>query len=185
MRATISVYCVPWPSLPDCRQAQKPNQVISILRTFHKRTHSAATISEQYESWISCIDTCIIQVLGILTYLDHAKLHIHLHSTNKLPNNRCQMSLLIIPRLEKRITQRHCLNTLHIWIHNKLRINVKEHRHVHRLTRIQPLLLEAKALDLAEIRRYLSGCYAVRCYANDVFGRFIGRGVECECRLAG
>jgi hypothetical protein len=80
------------------------------------------------------------------------------------------MSFLIIPRLEKRITQRHRLNALHIRIHNKLGVNVKEHRHIHRLARIQSLLLEAKALDLAKIWRYLAGRHAVRCHANNVFG---------------
>jgi hypothetical protein len=94
------------------------------------------------------------------------------------------MTILVILGFEKRITQRHCLDPLHIRVHDKLGINVKEHRHVHRLARIQSLLLKAKALDLAEIWRYLARRHAVCCYANDIFGRLIGRGVESQCRFA-
>jgi hypothetical protein len=82
---------------------------------------------------------------------------------------------------EKRITERNLLNPLHIRILHKLRINIKEHRHIHRLPRIQPLFLEAKTLNLAKIRRYLSGRNAVCRHADDIFRRFVRRSIKREC----
>jgi hypothetical protein len=111
-------------------------------------------------------------------------LHLNYHLT-MLPRNRRQMPILIIPRLKKRITQRDRLNPLHIRIHDKLRVNIKKHGHVHRLTRIQPLFLEAKTLYLAEVRRYLARRHAVGCDADDVLGGLVGRGVEGEGCFAG
>jgi hypothetical protein len=90
------------------------------------------------------------------------------------------MSILVVSRFEKRITQRHRLNALHIRIHDKLGINVKKNRHVHRLARIQALLFETKALNLAEVRRYLSRRHAVRGYSNDILGRFVRRSVKSQ-----
>lgn len=95
------------------------------------------------------------------------------------------MPILIILSLEKRITQRHRLNPLHIDIRDKLRINIKKHGHIHRLARIQPLLLEAKALDLAEIRRHLAGRHRVRGHADDVLVGLVGRRVEGQRGFAG
>lgn len=69
------------------------------------------------------------------------------------------MPILIILRLEERITQGNRLYTLHVRIRHKLRINVKEHRHIHRLARIQPLLLKAKALNLTKVRCNLAWRY--------------------------
>ena len=94
------------------------------------------------------------------------------------------MTVLVVLGFEKRITQRHGLDPLHIRIHDKLGINVKEHRHVHRLARIQALLLKAEALDLAEIRRHLTRRDAVRRYANDIFAGLVRCGVESERRFA-
>ena len=95
------------------------------------------------------------------------------------------MPILIIPRLKKRITQRNRLNPLHIRIHHEFRINIKKHRHIDRLPRIQPLLLEAETLDLAKVRRHLARRYAVGCDADDVFGGLVGGCVECERGFAG
>lgn len=67
------------------------------------------------------------------------------------------MAILVIFRLEEGIAQRHCLDALHIRIRHKFGVNVEKYGHVHRLTRIQSLLLEAKALNLTEVWRYLSG----------------------------
>lgn len=94
------------------------------------------------------------------------------------------MPILIILRLEKRITQRHRLNPLHINIRHKLRINIEEHWHIDRLTRIQPLLLEAETLDLAEIRGHLTRGDRVRGDADDVFVGLVGGRVEGERGLA-
>jgi hypothetical protein len=115
---------------------------------------------------------------------------IHIHTPppripSPLPRHRRQMPILIILCLKKRITQRNCLNALHIRIHDKLGVNIKENRHIHRLPRIQPLLLEAKALYLAEIRRHLARRHAVGCDADDVFTGLVGCGVEGECGFAG
>ena len=94
------------------------------------------------------------------------------------------MPILIIFGLEERVTQRHSLNPLHIDIVHKVRVDIKENRHVHRLARIQPLLLKAKALNLAEIRRHLPRRDRVRGHTNDVLVRLVGRGVEGECGFA-
>ena len=85
---------------------------------------------------------------------------------------------------EERIVQRHRLNLPHNRIINKLRINIKKHRHIHRLPRRQPLLLKAKALDLAKVGRDLPGRDAVRRHADDVVRPRVGRGEEGQRRLA-
>lgn len=95
------------------------------------------------------------------------------------------MSFRVIFRLEKCITQRNRLNTFHADITRKLRVDVEEYRHVYRLSRIQPLLLEAEALDLREIRRHLARCHAVRSHPNDILLRRVGRRIESERGLAG
>lgn len=79
-----------------------------------------------------------------------------------------QVALFIVFRFKKRITQRNLLNPPHTRIINKLRIDIKKHGHIHRLPRIQPLLLEAETLDLGEIRRYLAWRHAVGCYTDYV-----------------
>jgi hypothetical protein len=101
-----------------------------------------------------------------------------------LPRHGRQMPILVIPRLEKRITQRNRLDALHVRIHDKLWIDVEKHGHIDRLAGIQPLLLEAEALDLAEVRRHLARGHAVRRHADDVLGGLVGRRVEGECGLA-
>jgi len=95
------------------------------------------------------------------------------------------MPVLIIFRFEECITERNLLNALHIDIIHKLRINVKENRHIDRLARIQPLLLEAEALDLAEILRHLSRGNTVCRNTDDVLVRGVRRRVECQRRLSG
>jgi hypothetical protein len=94
------------------------------------------------------------------------------------------MPVFIILGLEERIAQRHCFDTLHIDIPRKLRVNVKENRHVHCFPRIQPLLLEAKALDLAKIRRNLTRRYGIGSDADDVLVRSVRCRVEGERCLA-
>ena len=91
----------------------------------------------------------------------------------------------IIPRLKKRITERHLHNPLHRRIITKLRINIKENRHIHRLARIQPLLLKAKTLNLAKILRDLARRHAVRCNPDNILAALVGRGVEGQCGFAG
>ena len=87
-------------------------------------------------------------------------------------------------RTEKRIRKRDGVNLRHGRIIHKFRIDEKKHRHIHRLPRIQPLLLEAKTLYLAEIRRHLRGRDAVRSYADDVFAAFVCGGVERQSGFA-
>jgi hypothetical protein len=79
------------------------------------------------------------------------------------------MSIFIVLRLEESITQCNRLNTLHIDVLCKLRIDVEEDWHIHCFSCIQSLLLEAKALNLAKVRGDLSGRNRIGGYANDVF----------------
>jgi hypothetical protein len=95
------------------------------------------------------------------------------------------MAILVVLGLEEGITQRHRLNALHIRIHDKLRVNVKEHGHIDRLSCIQPLLLEAETLYLAEIRRDLARRDGVCGDTDDVFGRLVCGGVKGEGSFAG
>lgn len=95
-----------------------------------------------------------------------------------------QMSVFVVLRLEERIAQCHRLDPLHSDIIRKFRVNVEKDRHVHGLARIQPLLLEAKALDLGEIRRHLARCHAVGSHPNDILFRRIGGCVEGQRRLS-
>jgi hypothetical protein len=124
----------------------------------------------------------ILTSIIIHGYISISPTHLHLpttlHNNTNLPRDRRQVPILIIPRLKKRITQRDRFNTLHIRIHDKLGINIKENRHIHRLARIQPLLLKTKTLYLAEIRRHLARRHAVGCDADDVFGGLVGCRVE-------
>lgn len=83
------------------------------------------------------------------------------------------------------ITQRDSLNALHVQIIQQIGIEIEEDGHVHRLARIQPLLLKAETLDLAEIRRTLRRRHAVRRHANDVAVAVVGRRVKGQRRLAG
>lgn len=85
---------------------------------------------------------------------------------------------------KERIAQRHLLNAPHVRIIDKVRVDVEEHRHIHRLARIQPLLLKAEALDLAEIRRNLARRHAVCRYPDDILVALVRRRVERQRRLA-
>lgn len=85
---------------------------------------------------------------------------------------------------EERITQCHCLNTLHVHVVEQIRIQVEEYRHIHGLSRIETLLFETEALDLAEIRRTLRGRHTVGGHSNDILVALVGRLVECERSLA-
>lgn len=95
------------------------------------------------------------------------------------------MSTLIIFRFEKSITQRQLLNASHIRIIHKIRIDIEEHWHVHRLPSIQPLLLKAETLDLAEVRCDLARRDAVCRHPNDILVTLIRSRVERKRRLAG
>lgn len=90
------------------------------------------------------------------------------------------MTILVVFGLEKCITQCNCLDVLHVDIPSKLGVDVKEYGHVDCLACIQPLLLEAKALDFAEIWRYLSRRHRVGRYSDDIFGRGVCCGIESE-----
>jgi hypothetical protein len=90
------------------------------------------------------------------------------------------MPILIILSLEKRVTQRHSLNPLHINIVHKVRVNIEENWHIDRLARIQPLLLKAKTLNLAEIRRHLPRRDRVCGHSDDILIGLVGRSVEGE-----
>lgn len=77
------------------------------------------------------------------------------------------------------ITQGYRVNAPHIYVSRKFRVDIEEDRHVDRLAGIKPLLLEAEALDLAEIRRDLTRRDAVRSDPNDVVRlRIVRCGVE-------
>lgn len=86
---------------------------------------------------------------------------------------------------EECITQRHGLDTLHVQIIQQIRVQVKEHRHIHRLAGIQSLLLETETLNLAKVWCTLGRRYTVCCHANDVGVALVGGRVEGQCRLAG
>ena len=70
---------------------------------------------------------------------------------------------------EERVVQGNGIDALHRRILQELRIDVEEHRHIHRLTLVQPLLLETKALNLAEVRRNLCWCDAICRHSDDIF----------------
>lgn len=86
---------------------------------------------------------------------------------------------------KKRIRQSNSLNPLHIQIIQQIRIQVKENRHIHRLPRIQPLLLKAETLNLAEIRRDLCRRNAVRRHPDNVLITIIRSRVKRQRRLPG
>lgn len=86
---------------------------------------------------------------------------------------------------EERIAQCQLLDPPHIRIIHKVRIDVEEHRHVHGLPGIQPLLLEAEALDLAEVGRDLARGDAVGRDADDVLVAVVRGRVEGQRGLAG
>lgn len=94
------------------------------------------------------------------------------------------MPILVVLCLEECIAQRDRLNTLHIRIRHKLGINVEKHRHIDRLTRIQPLLLKTKALDLAKVGRNLARCHGVGGHADNVLRGLVRRRVKGQGRLA-
>jgi len=94
------------------------------------------------------------------------------------------MTILIILCFEESVIQRYSIDPLHSRILQELGIDIEEDGHVDRLAFIQPLLLEAEALDLAEIRRHLRGRHAVRRHAYDVFRlRVVRCSVERQRRL--
>ena len=79
------------------------------------------------------------------------------------------MPILIVLRLEERITQCDRLDTLHIDVLCKLRVDVEEDCHIHCFSCIQSLLLKAKTLNLAKVWGDLSRRDRVGGYTNDVF----------------
>lgn len=98
---------------------------------------------------------------------------------------RLKVPIIIVLRLEKRITQRNLINPPHIQIIQQIRVQVEENRHIDRLSGIQPLLLEAETLYLAEVRSHLRGCHAVGRDTDDVGIAPVRRGVEGESGFAG
>lgn len=87
---------------------------------------------------------------------------------------------------EESIIQRNSINPPHTRIPQKLRINIKENRHIHRLPLIQPLLLKAKTLYLAKIRRHLRRRHTIRRDADNILLFTLVRGsIEGERGLAG
>lgn len=86
---------------------------------------------------------------------------------------------------EECITQRHRLHALHVQVVEQVRIQVEKDGHVDRLPRVEALLLEAEALDLAEVGRALRRGDAVGGDADDVLVAPVGGRVEGQGRLAG
>lgn len=81
---------------------------------------------------------------------------------------------------EESIRQSDSINALHVWIRSKVRVDIKEHRHIYRLSGIKFLLLKAETLDLAEIRSHLARSHTVRGYSNDILRALVRRCVECQ-----
>lgn len=88
-------------------------------------------------------------------------------------------------RTEKCIGKCNRIDLLHGRIIHKFGINEEEHRHIDRLPRIQPLLLKAEALDLAEVGRDLSRRDAVRRHSNDVLVALVRGREKSQRSLAG
>lgn len=86
---------------------------------------------------------------------------------------------------EKCVVERNCFHTLHVQIIQQVRIQVKEHRHIHRLSSIQSLLLKAEALNLAKVRGTLSRGDTVCRNTNDVLVASVGGLVEGKGSFAG
>lgn len=83
------------------------------------------------------------------------------------------------------IVESYGLDTPHIQVVQQIGVQVEKDRHVHRLAGVQPLLLEAEALDLAEIRSALSRSDAVCRDTNDVLVALVRRCIEGQGGLAG
>lgn len=94
------------------------------------------------------------------------------------------MPIFIVPCFKKCIVQRNCGNVFHAWVVDKAWIDVEEDGHVDRFALVQSLLLEAEALDFAEVRGDLARGDAVRSHADDVLVALVGSSVECQSRLA-
>lgn len=86
---------------------------------------------------------------------------------------------------EKRIAKRDLVDASHVHVVEQVRVEVEEDGHVDRLAGVEPLLLEAEALDLAKVRGRLAGRDAVRGDADYVLVRLVGGRVERERRLPG
>ena len=86
---------------------------------------------------------------------------------------------------EEGVVERHRFDALHVQIIEQIRVQVEENGHVDRLAGVEPLLLEAEALDLAEVGCALRRGDAVGGNANDVLVPQVGGLVEGQGRLAG
>lgn len=82
------------------------------------------------------------------------------------------------------IIQRDLINTPHIQIAQQVGVEVEEDGHVDGLAGVEALLLEAEALDLAEIGGHLGRGDAVRGHADNVRVAAVRRRVEGQRRLA-
>lgn len=88
-------------------------------------------------------------------------------------------------RTEKCVGERNRINPLHCRIRYEVWINEEEHRHIDRFPSIQFLLLETKALDLAEVRRNLARRNTICCNPNNVRRSLIRGRVKCKRCLPG
>ena len=85
---------------------------------------------------------------------------------------------------EEGIAQGDLVDTAHIEVVEHVRVEVEEDGHVDGLAGVETLLLEAEALDLAEVGGDLGGGDAVGGDADDVGVAAVGGGVEGEGGLA-
>ena len=76
-------------------------------------------------------------------------------------------------RTEECIRQRDCIYFCHRRIIDEVWIDEEENRHINSLASVEPLLLETKALDLAEIRSHLCWSDTVGSDSNNVFRALI------------
>lgn len=74
---------------------------------------------------------------------------------------------------EERIRQRDRIYFCHCRIVDKVRVNEEENGHIDSLPSVEPLLLEAKALDFAEIWGHLRWRNAICSDPNDVLSALI------------
>lgn len=85
---------------------------------------------------------------------------------------------------EEGVVQGDRIDAFHSRILQELGINVEEDWHVHCFASIQPLLFEAEALDLAEVRSHLTRCHTVRRNTNHILLTLVRGCVESQRRLA-
>lgn len=95
-----------------------------------------------------------------------------------------QNTISIVFGLEESIAQRNSINAPHVRILDEIWIDEEENRHVHRLARVQPLLLKTETLNLAKVWRHLRRCDRICRHSYDIGLGLVGRSVESERCLA-